>query len=146
MSKVMEIIMDPKVTEAGEVIEKYSTEVCGLTVTDETTVETGSVTMGVTGDIFDDVESGDISDYVNTNASEYFLGGGINSTAIEGNDGYSIVTMNFVDAVELDAVAICETIAEGLSLMTTDPSVVIMVRDNGTDVASREIDSDCVGL
>ena len=39
MSKVFEIIMDPKVTEAGEVIEKYSTEVCGIT--DETTVGTG---------------------------------------------------------------------------------------------------------
>lgn len=42
MSKVMEIIMDPKVTEAGEVIEKYSTEVCGLSVTDETTVDAGT--------------------------------------------------------------------------------------------------------
>lgn len=40
MSKVMEIIMDPKVTEAGEVIEKYSTDVCGIT--DETTVDTGT--------------------------------------------------------------------------------------------------------
>ena len=42
MSKVMEIIMDPKVTEAGEVIEKYSTEVCGLSLTDETTVDAGT--------------------------------------------------------------------------------------------------------
>jgi hypothetical protein len=42
MSKVMEIIMDPKVTEAGEVIEKYSTDVCGLSVTDETTVDAGT--------------------------------------------------------------------------------------------------------
>ncbi len=40
MSKIMEIIMDPKVTEAGEVIEKYSTDVCGIT--DETTVDTGT--------------------------------------------------------------------------------------------------------
>ena len=40
MSKVMEIIMDPKVTEAGEVIEKYSTDVCGIT--DETTVDAGT--------------------------------------------------------------------------------------------------------
>ena len=40
MTKVMEIIMDPKVTEAGEVIEKYSTDVCGIT--DETTVDAGT--------------------------------------------------------------------------------------------------------
>ena len=40
MSKVMEIIMDPKVSEAGEVIEKYSTDVCGIT--DETTVDAGT--------------------------------------------------------------------------------------------------------
>ena len=144
MSKVMEIIMDPKVTEAGEVIEKYSTEVCGIT--DESTVGTGSITMGSTGNIFDDVDLDEIQNYVLSEASQYFVGGEIGSNGMEASDGYTTYTMDFVYAVELGAVAICETIAEGLSMATTDPSVVIIVQDNGTDVAIREIDSDCVEL
>ena len=144
MSKVFEIIMDPKVTEAGEVIEKYSTEVCGIT--DETTVGTGSITMGTTGNIFDDVDLDEIQNYVLSEASQYFVGGQIGSNGMEGNDGYTTYTMDFVDAVELGAVAICETIAQGLSMATTDPSVVIIVQNNGINVAVREIDSDCVEL
>jgi len=144
MSKVFEIIMDPKVIAAGEVIEKYSTEVCGIA--DETTVGTGSITMGTTDNIFDDVDLDEIQNYVLSEASQYFVGGQIGSNGMEGNDGYTIYTMDFVDAVELGAVAICETIAEGLSMATTDPSVVIIVQNNGTDVAVREIDSDCVEL
>ena len=144
MSKVFEIIMDPKVTEAGEVIEKYSTEVCGIT--DETTVGAGSITMGTTGNVFDDVDLDEIQNYVLSEASQYFVGGQIGSNGMEGNDWYTTYTMDFVDAVELGAVAICETIAQGLSMATTDPSVVIIVQNNGINVAVREIDSDCVEL
>ena len=94
----------------------------------------------------DDVEDDEIQNYVLSEASQYFVGGQIGSNGMEGSDGYTTYTMDFLDAVALDAVAICETIAESLSLATTDPSVVIIVQDNGTDVAIREIDSDCVEL
>lgn len=143
-TKMMEIMMDPKVIKAGEVIENYSTEVCGIT--DGMTVGTGSITMGVTGNIFDDVDLDEIRNYVLSNASQYFVGGQIGSNGMEGGDGFTTYTMDFVDAVSLDAVAICETIAEGLSMATTDPSVVIIVQANGTNVAIREIDGVCVEL
>lgn len=150
MNEVMEIMMDPEVLAAGELIEKYSTETCGIDGSaDEGSSESSETipTLGSNGGyIFDDMEAGDISDYVEAYGSDYFPNGYVSSTSMSGADGYTEVILDFADADSLDGVALCEVIAEGIAMSTADTAVRIVVQENTFDVAVREVDGDCAAV
>ena len=150
MNKVMEIMMDPEVIAAGTVLETYSTETCGIDDSaDEGTSEPTETIppLGSNGGyIFDDMESGDISDYVEAFGSDYFPNGYISSTSMSGADGYTEVILDFADADTLDGVALCEVIAEGIAMSTTDTAVRIVVQEDTVDVAVREVDGECAAV
>jgi len=151
MNKAFEIMMDPKVMAAGELIEKYGSETCGLD--DESTSDADTMpidtmpTLGSNGGyIFDDMSASDVSDYVEANGADYFPNGYISSTSINGADDYSEVIMDFVDADTIDGVALCEVIAEGIGLSTADTAVRIVVQEDAVDIAVREVDSECAAV
>ncbi len=151
MSKAFEIMMDPKVMAAGELIEKYGSETCGLD--DETTSDAGTMpidtmpTLGSNGGyIFDDMSASDVSDYVEANGADYFPNGYISSTSINGADEFSEVILDFVDADTIDGVALCEVIAEGIGLSTADTAVRIVVQEDTVDIAVREVDGECAAV
>ena len=151
MNKAFEIMMDPKVMAAGELIEKYGSETCGLD--DESTSDAGTIpidtmpTLGSNGGyIFDDMSASDVSDYVEANGADYFPNGYISSTSINGSDEFSEVILDFVDADTIDGVALCEVIAEGIGLSTADTAVRIVVQEDAVDIAVREVDSECAAV
>ena len=151
MNKAFEVMMDPKVIAAGELIDKYGTETCGFS--DESADEAGTMpvdtmpTLGSNGGyIFDDMSASDVSDYVEANGADYFPNGYISSTSINGADDYSEVIMDFVDADTIDGVALCEVIAEGIGLSTADTAVRIVVQEDAVDIAVREVDSECAAV
>lgn len=150
MNKVFEVMMDPKVMAAGELIEKYSSETCGIEATDGSTDETigdSTDTMPTNGSnggyIFDDMSVTDVSDYIEANGADLYPNGYIGSTSINGANGYSEVIVDFVDADSVDGVALCALIAEGIGMATADTAVRIAVQANAVDVAVREVNSDC---
>lgn len=146
MNKAFEIMMDPKVMAAGELIEKYGSETCGLD--DESTSDAGTMpTLGSNGGyIFDDMSASDVSDYVEANGADYFPNGYISSTSINGSDEFSEVILDFVDADTIDGVALCEVIAEGIGLSTADTAVRIVVQEDTVDIAVREVDGECAAV
>ena len=150
MNEVMEIMMDPEVMAAGELLETYSSETCGI---DGSADEGGSEStetippLGSNGGyIFDDMEAGDISDYVEAYGSDYFPNGYVSSTSMSGADGYTEVIMDFADADSLDGVALCEVIAEGIAMSTADTAVRIVVQEDTVEVAVREVDGECAAV
>ena len=150
MNSVMELLMDPKVLAAGELIEKYSSETCGIDAADESTDETigdSTDTMPTEGSngayVFEDIEAGDIASYVEANGVDYFPNGYVNSTSMAAADGYTEVIMDFADADSIDGVALCELIVEGIAMSSADTAVRIVVQENTVDVAVREMDGEC---
>ena len=99
--------------------------------------------MGQSGSILDDLDATDLSEFLETNGADLIANGRIDSTSIELADGYSKVIVDIVDVESLDAVAVCEIVAEGVFAMTTDTAVEITVRDTGVDAALREVDGEC---
>ena len=151
MSKVMEVMMDPEVMAAGELIEKYSSETCGIddSAGDESSTDAtdAAPTEGGNGAyIFDDMEASDISDYVEANGTDYFPNGYVNSTSMSGADGYTEVIMDFADADSVDGVSLCEVIFEGIAMSTADSAVRIVVQENSIDIAVREVDGMCTAV
>lgn len=148
MNKVMEVMMDPEVMAAGELIEKYSSETCGIDDSAGDESSSGSSdTMPTEGSngayIFDDIEAGELSDYVEANGTDYFPNGYVNSTSMSGADGYTEVIMDFADADSVDGVSLCEVIFEGISMSTADTAVRIVVQQDTVDIAVREVDGEC---
>lgn len=148
MNKVMEVMMDPEVMAAGELIEKYSSETCGIDDSAGDESSSGSSdTMPTEGSngayIFDDIEAGELSDYVEANGTDYFPNGYVNSTSMSGADGYTEVIMDFADADSVDGVSLCEVIFEGIAMSTADTAVRIVVQQDTVDIAVREVDGEC---
>jgi hypothetical protein len=144
-AKAMEIMMDPKVVAAGETLEKFTTETCGLTDTTDAPSDDMS-SDGGSGDIFDDMSAGDISDYVDANGADYFPNGYVGSTSMNSAGDYTDITMDFVDADSVDGVAICELIGEFIAGATADTAVRIVVQADATDIAVREVDGSCAAV
>lgn len=148
MNKVMEVMMDPEVMAAGELIEKYSSETCGIddSAGDESSSGSSDTmpTEGTDGaSVFDDIEAGELSDYVEANGSEYFPNGYVSSTSMSGATGYTDVVMDFTGADSIDGVSLCEVIFEGIAMSTADTAVRIVVQEDTVDIAVREVDGEC---
>ena len=148
MNKVMEVMMDPEVMAAGELIEKYSSETCGIDDSAGDESSSGSSdTMPTEGSngayIFDDIEAGELSDYVEANGTDYFPNGYVSSTSISGATGYTDVIMDFTGADYVDGVSLCEVIFEGIAMSTADTAVRIVVQQDTVDIAVREVDGEC---
>ncbi len=149
MSKIMEIMMDPEVIAAGELIEKFSSETCGIAPEDEgSTISTDTIAEpGSNGAyIFDDMETGDISDYVEANGSDLFPGGYVSSTSLTGASGYTDVVLDFAGAESFDGVGLCELILESINAGTADTAVRIVVQLDTVDIAVREVDGECAAV
>ena len=148
MNKVMEIMMDPEVMAAGELLEKYSSETCGIDDSAGDESSSGSSdTMPTDGTdgayIFDDIEAGELSDYVEANGSDFFPNGSVSSTSMSGATGYTDVIMDFTGADYVDGVSLCEVIFEGIAMSTADTAVRIVVQEDTVDIAVREVDGEC---
>ena len=146
-AKAMEIMMDPKIVAAGAALEKFSTETCGLPPSTEppSSDVSGDMVDG-SGDIFDNMSAGDISDYVDANGADYFPNGTVGSSSMSSAGDHTDITMDFVDADSVDGVALCELIGEFISGTTGDWPVRIVVQADATDIAVREVDGSCAAV
>lgn len=149
MNKIMEIMMDPEVIAAGELIENFSSETCGIDP-DDGGSESTSDTIAEPGSngayIVDDIESRDISDYVEANGSDLFPGGYVSSTSLTGGSDFTDVVLDFADADTIDGVGLCELILESINAGTADTAVRIVVQENTVDIAVREVDGECTAV
>lgn len=147
-SKVMELMMDPAVIAAGTVLEEFSTTECGMSSEDTSSSDDTmpSDSAESTGYIFDDMSSGDISDYVQENGADLFPNGYVSSSSMSGADGYTEIVVDFAGSDTLDGVGLCDLVFEAISSKSTDSAVRIVIQNDTVDVAVREVDGECSAL
>ena len=144
MSTAFEMMFTPEFIAAGETLEQYAEEECGLSLSDDGTdsgSDSGSGTesgsgdpgMGDSGSIFDDLDAGDISDGVDAilemAAPDYSVASSQMSSAMD----HTEVEVQLRGEGDIDALAICEEIDSWLATMTTDTAIALRITVEGSD-------------
>lgn len=151
---VMSMMFDPEVAAAGQVIDAYSTDVCKIPpTTDSSSIDDSAMTfppstddrsMFDAGTILADMGYQDINNAVAPLKSTNFPNGYIVSAGIEGTgDGSSLVTVDFADTDTVDAVAVCEAIDAVIAEKTTDTNVSIKISVDGKEIGGRPVGGTC---
>lgn len=154
LGTVMSMMFDPEVASAGETIDAYSTDVCKIPpTTDSSSFDDSAMTfppstddrsMFDEGTILADMGYQDINNAVAPLKSTNFPNGYISSTGIEATeDGSSRATVDFADTDSVDAVAVCEAIDAVIAEKTTDTNVSISVSVNGKEIGGRPVGGTC---
>ena len=140
---MMAMIFDPEVASTGEVIEAYSTDVCKIPpTTDSSSFDESSMTFPPS--VMEVMDSEDVNNAVEPLQSTNYPNGYISSAGLEvTGDGGSLVTVDFADTDTVDAVAVCEAIDAAITEKTTDTNVSIKVSVNGIEVGGRQVGETC---
>ena len=139
----MSMMFDPEVASAGETFDAYSTDVCKIPpTTDSSSFEESSMTFPPSA--MDDMSYEDVNAAVEPLKSTNYPNGYISSAGLEGAaDGGTLVTVDFADTDSVDAVAVCEAIDAMITEKTTDTNVSIKVSVNGVEVGGRPVGGTC---
>lgn len=151
---VMSMMFDPEVAAAGKTIDDYSTDVCKIPpTTDSSSFDDSAMTfppstddrsMFDEGTILADMGYQDINNAVAPLKSTNYPNGYIVSAGIEATaDGSSLVTVDFADTDSVDAVAVCEAIDAVIAEKTTDTNVSISVSVDGKEIGGRPVGGTC---
>ena len=154
LGEVMSMMFDPEVAAASETFDAYSTDVCKIPpTTDSSSLDDSSMTfppstdnqiMFDEGTILGDMAADEITNAVDALKSTNFPNGYISSSGIEAaSDGSSLVTVDFADTDSVDAVAICEAIDVAIAEKTTDTNVLIKISVAGKEVGGRPVGGTC---
>ncbi len=150
-SDMMTIMFDPKVIAAGEVLEKYGTDVCGFEeASSDMTLDsdfsfTTEPDMSNPATPLEELESSDISD-----AAERALAD-LAPEAYVASSGWSSFGPTFSVDVDItgtdavDGVPVCEAVVELLRRVDPVAEFSISITLDGTPIASSNMDS-CLGL
>ena len=143
LGEMMSMMFDPEVASAGETFDAYSTDVCKIPpTTDSSSFEESSMTFPPSA--MDDMSYEDVNAAVEPLKSTNYPNGYISSAGLEGAaDGGTLVTVDFADTDSVDAVAVCEAIDAMITEKTTDTNVSIKVSVNGVEVGGRPVGGTC---
>ena len=141
--EVFSMMFDPEVAAAGETLDAYSTDVCKIPPsTDSSSIDDSSMTFPPT--VMDVMDYEDVNAAVEPLKSTNYPNGYISSAGLEGTaDGGTLVTVDFADTDSVDAVAVCEAIDAMITEKTTDTNVSIKVSVNGVEVGGRPVGGTC---
>jgi hypothetical protein len=147
-TEMMSLMFDPKVIAAGEVLEKYSVEVCGIEDTSgDSSVDTGGdwttdADFGQeSASALEALESSDISAAVERVLADVAPGASIASSGWSSMGSGFSVDVDVTGAEGIDGVPLCDAVGELLT--DTDPNAVfsISITLDGTPIAFGDSDS-----
>ena len=141
--EVFSMMFDPEVTAAGETLDAYSTDVCKIPPsTDSSSIVDSSMTFPPS--VMDVMDYEDVNAAVEPLKSTNYPNGYISSAGFEGTaDGGTLVTVDFADTDTVDAVAVCEAIDAAITEKSTDTNVSIKVSVDGIEVGGRPVGGTC---
>jgi len=141
--EVMAMMFDPEVAAAGETLDAYSTDVCKIPPsTDSSSIDDSSMTFPPS--VMDVMDYEDVNAALEPLKSTNYPNGYISSAGFEGTaDGGTLVTIDFADTDTVDAVAVCEAIDAAITEKSTDTNVSIKVSVDGIEVGGRPVGGTC---
>lgn len=143
MSRAFELMFSPELVKAGEILNAYSSDVCGLeSATTDPALGSGGATGGSPG-------GGALDSALVSNATEELVAGmgssaTLASAAVQAIADGTLVQVDFVDSDDaLDVLAICNALrllADGVS---GGANVEIEISVDGSPVARKATDQTC---
>lgn len=141
-TEIMSLMFDPKVIAAGEVLEKYGTEVCGFEDT------TSDLTMDGGGDwttdpdfglepvsALEDLESSAISEAVESVLAELAPGATVASSGWSSMGSSFSVDVDVTGTDSVDGVPLCDAVGELLTDTDASAEFTISITLDGTQIA-----------
>ena len=145
--EIMSLMFDPKVIAAGEVLEKYGTEVCGFedTSSDSPADTSGDWTtdpdMTVQPSSFEDLESGQISDAVTAVLADLAPDAYVASSGWSSMGAGFSVDVDVSGTDDVDGVPLCDAVGELLTDTDPEAAFTISITLDGTPIARGDSDS-----
>lgn len=163
MGAAFALMMDPELTAATETINTYMTEVCGIdTGTDvgggdgdffdeDDEASEGNDTDGVDGpasdgSAMDDLSAGDVREALEERLDEFVAENSGSGVGIFPSGDLVVVDFTVYlpeDGGEVDALALCNLLADTVDSMTDDPGVRLEVLVDDDNVAERQPGGSC---
>ena len=148
---LMEEFNTDEINAAGQVLDDYSTNVCGVgaddgdsdgdTMGDSTDEDSGT---GFDIDAYNDIDTSEFSDKIDELVPLYGDGASLNSAQMSALYPGAELIATF-DA-EGDGLAFCNALLDWVSTQTEDTNVIIRVYAGDIETVSRMADSDCMEL
>jgi hypothetical protein len=144
-TEMMALMFDPKVIAAGEVLEKYSTEVCGFEDTSgDSPVDTGGdwttdADFGqAPASALEDLESSDISDAVERVLADLAPGAYVASSGWSSMGAGFSVDVDVSGTDDVDGVPLCDAVGELLTDTEPGSEFTISITLDGTPIANGD--------
>ena len=144
----------PEIDAAGQVLDAYATDVCGLpddtsasdtsddsTDSDATGDTTDATTDSDTTDPYDQIDFMELVDAIDGLLPVYGDVTATTGTSMSGLFPGAEIIIPF--DVEGDGLALCNGVLDWISARTDDPNVVIRIQVNGTDTVTRMAGGNC---
>lgn len=142
MARAFELMFSPELVKAGEVLNEYSSEVCGFeSVTTDPDL----------GGIDPSGETGGLDSELISNAAEELVSGmgltaTLASTAVQSVGDGTLVAVDFIEADNFDGLAICNALRLLIDGVSNGAAVEIEVSVDGSVVARKAPDQACVEI
>jgi hypothetical protein len=146
---VFALLMDPEVIEAGELLEKFGEEECGIAPSEDPGFTDANDDEDFSGNgsasIFDDVSAGDLSDMVAAHLESEGSTRMVSSSALSGAGDHTLVEVTLAGEGDVDAVGLCLAVDSWLRAQSEDDRIALAIRDeaSGETLAGYELGATC---
>lgn len=143
--EIMALLFDPDVIKAGEVLDKYSVDVCGLEPSDSSSDSssgspsgdgTDGSTDGGSGTVFDDLEAGDIGDAVSDELAMTSPDTVYSGASMAANGDSTDIQVDLSGDRSYDANALCAFVLDYVAENSTDSAIEVSIVHDGENVAT----------
>lgn len=139
--EIMALLFDPDVIKAGEVLDKYSVDVCGMEPSDSSSDSSngdgnGGSTDGGSGTVFDDIEAGDIGDAVTDELATTSPGTAYSGASMSANGDSTDIQVDLSGDRTYDADALCSFVLDYVAENSTDTAIEVAIVHDGATAAT----------
>lgn len=146
--EVMSLMFDPKVIAAGEVLEKYSVDVCGFEESgSDSSMDSGGdwttdPDMSMPTNAYENLESGQISDAVAAVLASQAPDAYVASSGWSSSGSGISVDVDITGADDVDGVPVCQAVVDLLTELSADGSFTISITLDGQSIAGADSEGD----
>lgn len=141
--EIFALMFDPDVIKAGEVLDSYSKDVCGIEPDDgfidtggDYDAEDGADGGSSSGTVFDDLEAGDIGDAVSDELSMSSPDTVYSGASMSSGADSTIIQLDLTGERGYDADQICGFVLDFVAENSTDTAIEVVINHDGSAVAT----------
>lgn len=136
-AEIMALMFSPEVIKAGEVIDGYAKDVCGIDTSDtSSTVAPSGDSSGMGGNVMDDLDAGDIGDAISAELAAVSPDTDYSGTSMSYAGDSTLIEVDLGGGAGYDADSICRVVLDYVAENSSDDAIEVNIRHDGSVVAS----------